>query len=71
MNGNRSPSPLSWLWDSRALSTLLLPPWIKTLTGPHASLLQRWLWQRTVPAKQEQLVQASTAQCSPEATWRP
>lgn len=41
------------------------------LTGPQESGGQRWLWQRTVPATQEQVVQTSTAQRSPEATARP
>lgn len=41
------------------------------LTGPQESGGQRWLWQRTVPATQEQVVQRSTAQRSPGATARP
>lgn len=47
------------------------PPYTAALTGPQESGGQRWLWQRTVPATQEQTVQGSTAQRSPEATWRP
>lgn len=41
------------------------------LTGPQESGEQRCLWQCTVPATQEQMVQASTVQRSPEATCRP
>ena len=47
------------------------PPQTLALTGPQESGGQRWLWQRTVPDTQEQLVQASTSQRSPEATCRP
>ena len=66
----RSPtSPV--LQVGRATCSPIPPPQTLALTGPQESGGQRWLWQRTVPAMQEQLVQASTSQRSPEATCRP
>lgn len=55
-------------WDGRARSNLASAAATPALTWPQESGGQRWLWQRIVPATQEQLVQASTSQCSPTAT---
>lgn len=68
----RTWSPTSpVLQVGRATCPPIPPPQTLALTGPQESGGQRWLWQRTVPATQEQLVQASTSQRSPEATCRP
>lgn len=67
-----SPSPISpVLQVGGATRPPIPPPQALALTGPQESGAQRWLWQHTVPATQEQLVQASTSQRSPEATRRP